>query len=165
LSAVTEERLFARVASAVDRGARVWVAPSLAALGDRLARSGRLAASRDDADVAVIHAGELDADGRVSALDELDAIVAPQVLALLFLVREPRGHIVSRCRAPVVATVSRAYTDLAVLEVGRDGLVVVELAPGVSATEVQRLAEPTLHLDPQVRPMPLEPSNGQGEVG
>ena len=44
--------------------------------------------------------------------------------------------------------VSRIVTDLAVLDVTPDGLLLVELAPGTTVEEVQRYTEPKLLLPP-----------------
>ena len=41
-------------------------------------------------------------------------------------------------------------TDLCVLDVDRDGLVLRELAPGVSKEDVQAATEPTLRLAPDL---------------
>lgn len=50
---------------------------------------------------------------------------------------EPR--LVESCRYPLTASraVHRVYTDLAVLDVGRDGFVVRDMAPGVSLAELE----------------------------
>src|SRR5690606_22589265 len=50
---------------------------------------------------------------------------------------EPR--LVGQCRYPLTAAraVHRVYTDLAVLDVGADGFILRDLAPGVSFAEVE----------------------------
>jgi 3-oxoacid CoA-transferase subunit B len=54
--------------------------------------------------------------------------------------------ILSQCSLPITGrgVVHRIITDLCVIDVEHDGLVLRELAPGVSAREVQEKTEPTL---------------------
>ena len=61
--------------------------------------------------------------------------------------------ILKRCNLPLTgkAVVDLIITDLAVLEVTPQGLVLQEVAPGVTAEEVQRLTEPTLHISPTLK--------------
>jgi 3-oxoacid CoA-transferase B subunit len=56
--------------------------------------------------------------------------------------------IVKRCTYPVTAIecVKTIVTDLALIDVTREGLVLREVAPGWSADEVQQLTEPTLRV-------------------
>jgi 3-oxoacid CoA-transferase subunit B len=60
--------------------------------------------------------------------------------------------ILKQCALPITgrAVVHRIITDLAVLDVTPEGLIVRELAPGVSAREVQEKTEPTLKVPPDV---------------
>jgi 3-oxoacid CoA-transferase subunit B len=60
--------------------------------------------------------------------------------------------ILKQCALPLTgrAVVHRIITDLAVLDVTPDGLVLRELSPGVSAREVQEKTEPTLKVPPDV---------------
>jgi 3-oxoacid CoA-transferase subunit B len=57
--------------------------------------------------------------------------------------------IVNDCTLPLTGRrcVNRIITDLAVIDVERDGLVLRELAPGVGIDEVQRHTEPDLIVD------------------
>jgi 3-oxoacid CoA-transferase subunit B len=60
--------------------------------------------------------------------------------------------ILNKCSLPLTGrgVVHRVITDLAVLDVTPDGLVLRELAPGVSAREVQDKTEPTLKVPSDV---------------
>jgi 3-oxoacid CoA-transferase subunit B len=65
--------------------------------------------------------------------------------------------ILSECKLPLTGkrVVHRIITDLAVLDVTPEGLVLLELAPGVSAREVQERTEPTLKVPPDLTEMRL----------
>jgi 3-oxoacid CoA-transferase subunit B len=66
----------------------------------------------------------------------------------------PRGEpkILRRCRYPLTAQrcVNLVVTDLAVIEVTPDGLLLREVAPGVTAEQVQALTEAPLRLAPDL---------------
>jgi 3-oxoacid CoA-transferase B subunit len=63
--------------------------------------------------------------------------------------------ILNDCSLPLtaVAAVHRVITDLCVLDVDRDGLVLRELAPNVSKEEVQAQTEPKLRIAPDLKTM------------
>ena len=54
-----------------------------------------------------------------------------------------------------MAVIDAILTDLAVLEVTPDGLVLKEVAPGVTPEEVQEVTEPLLMIDPSLKEMEL----------
>jgi 3-oxoacid CoA-transferase subunit B len=60
--------------------------------------------------------------------------------------RDGSPKIVSQCSLPLTgaACVQEIITDLAVLEVTADGLLLRELAPGVTVEDVQAATEPEL---------------------
>ncbi len=66
-----------------------------------------------------------------------------------------RPKLVRECRLPLTGTgcVRAVYTDLAWIDVTPIGLVLRELAPGVTVEEVRRLTEPDLHVPEPPRPM------------
>jgi 3-oxoacid CoA-transferase subunit B len=65
--------------------------------------------------------------------------------------------ILRECNLPLTgrAVVHRIITDLATIDVTDGGLVLREVAPGVSAREVQERTEPTLKVGPDLATMPV----------
>ena len=71
--------------------------------------------------------------------------------------REGRPKLLRQCTLPLTGRrcVSSVCTDLAWIDVTQDGLVLRELAPGVTAAEVQGKTEPKLIVGPAVKTMPV----------
>ena len=71
--------------------------------------------------------------------------------------KEGRPKLLERCTLPITGKrcVSAICTDHAWIEVTQDGLVLRELAPGVTAETVQKLTEPKLIPAPDLREMQL----------
>ncbi len=63
------------------------------------------------------------------------------------------AKILKSCNLPLtgLSVVHRVITDLAVIDVTKDGLVLREVAPGLTAREVQEFTEPTLLVDPELK--------------
>jgi len=81
---------------------------------------------------------------------------AKRVIAVMeHVTKDGRPKLVRRCDYPLTARacVHTIVTDLAVLEVVPDGLLLKELAPNVSAEEVQALSEPRLLIAPDLGEM------------
>ena len=71
--------------------------------------------------------------------------------------KDGRPKLLKRCSLPLTGQrcVSAVCTDLAWIDVGPDGLVLRELAPGVSVADVQAATEPRLVVDPGCAEMRL----------
>jgi 3-oxoadipate CoA-transferase beta subunit len=65
------------------------------------------------------------------------------------LTKSGASKIVPRCTCPItgIACVSRIYTDLAVVDVTRSGLVVVDIVDGMPFAELERLTGVPLHAE------------------
>jgi 3-oxoacid CoA-transferase subunit B len=63
--------------------------------------------------------------------------------------------ILSECTLPLTGrrVVHRIITELATIDVTPDGLVLLEVAPGVSARQIQERTEPTLKVSPALSTM------------
>ena len=92
-------------------------------------------------DLANWHTGAPDAIPAVGGAMDL-ALGAKQVFVMMeHLTRSGTSKLVAQCSYPVtaLACVARVYTDLAVVDVGADGLAVRDLVPGLAFEELQRL--------------------------
>lgn len=71
--------------------------------------------------------------------------------------RDGEPKIVRRCSYPLTApgVVHTIFTDLAVIRVTPQGLVLQEVAPGWTSAEVQALTEPMLSVSPDLREISL----------
>jgi 3-oxoacid CoA-transferase B subunit len=71
--------------------------------------------------------------------------------------KEGEAKIVKKCTLPLTGleVVDLIVTDLGVIEVTDGGLVLRELAPGVTAEDVQRATEPHLSIAPDLKTMEL----------
>jgi 3-oxoacid CoA-transferase subunit B len=69
--------------------------------------------------------------------------------------KDGKPKLLKRCTLPITGLrcVSAVCTDLAWIDVTTDGLVLRELAPGVTVEAVQKLTEPTLRVAPDLKPM------------
>lgn len=79
------------------------------------------------------------------------------IVAMAHTTRDGGPRIVRECSYPLTARgcVDLIITDLAVIEVSPEGLVLRELAPGVTAEDVQASTEPALTLADDLREMEL----------
>jgi 3-oxoacid CoA-transferase B subunit len=86
------------------------------------------------------------------------AIGAKKVfIAMTHTTRNGEPKIVKELDYPVTALrcVDRIFTDMAVIDVTSDGLILVEIAPGFTVEEVQSLTGPDLIVSPQLKIYPV----------
>ena len=79
------------------------------------------------------------------------------IIAMEHTTKDGEPKIVKKCSLPLtgVGVVSLIVTELAVIEVRPEGLVLLEVAPGVTAEDVQKVTEPALQRAPTLKTMAL----------
>jgi 3-oxoacid CoA-transferase subunit B len=77
------------------------------------------------------------------------------IIAMEHTTREGQPKILKKCTLPLtgVKVVNTIVTDMAVIQVTPTGLVLEEIAPELTAGDVQRATEPTLILSPNLKVM------------
>jgi 3-oxoacid CoA-transferase subunit B len=120
-------------------------------------------------DLSVLGAMEVDEEGNIAnwmipgkmvkgmggAMD-LVAGARRVVIAMEHSTREGQPKILKKCTLPLTGlkVVDTIVTEMAYIRVSSAGLVLEEIAPGLTGDEVQRCTEATLIISPQLKTMP-----------
>jgi 3-oxoacid CoA-transferase subunit B len=75
------------------------------------------------------------------------------IVAMEHTTKEGSARILKRCEMPLTGTrvVNRIITEMAVIDVTPEGLVLRETAPGISAADVQKATEAELRIAPDLK--------------
>src|SRR5688500_2752829 len=75
------------------------------------------------------------------------------IVTMEHVTKKGEKKILNECNLPLtgVACVNRIITDYCVLDVTENGLKLIELAPGVTAEQVQEMTEPRLDTSGEIR--------------
>ena len=141
----------------VDAGARYFTpAPGMAifdlVISFAMIRSGRLITIlggfqvSEKGDLANWNTGEDPLGGTIGGGMDLAVGAKRVIITMEHTTKDGKPKIVKQCTAPLTARecVDLIITDLAVIKVTPEGLLLKEVAPGWSAAEVQALTEPRL---------------------
>ena len=135
---LTREQMAKRAARELASGESVLLGSGLAQLvGQQLPDGVTLHDGQRPLDVAVISAREVAANGELAGAE--DTRGAARVIALIEEHQAADGgfHVRKECSEAVNGRAARVITNLAVFDVTPEGLVMREVAQGVSALDVQ----------------------------
>ena len=81
------------------------------------------------------------------------------IIAMEHTTKEGGAKIVKKCTLPLtgVEVVDLIVTELAVIEVTPEGLLLREVAPGITPEAVQKVTEPTLRVSPDLKTISVMP--------
>jgi 3-oxoacid CoA-transferase subunit B len=86
--------------------------------------------------------------GRIGGAMDVAVGVKKLMIAMQHTTKDGTPKIVNQCGYPITArkVVKMIFTDLAVIEINDDGLLLKEVAPGYTAEDIQAVTEPKLNL-------------------
>jgi hypothetical protein len=123
--------------------APMWLGPGLESVAVEL--PDRAAVDAAQARIIVVRAHEVDAAGHFTPTPQA---TGPELVAIALLDAAPPDRVVARCADQGQA--QYILCELGLLEVSKAGLVIVKLARGVSARDLQGRVEPTLLVSPRL---------------
>lgn len=134
---LTREQIARRAARELASGETVYLAPGLAELVVQHLPQGAVQSQEPGADVAVVTAREVSAEGELASAD--DACGAKRVIALIeqHVGEDGESAVRAQCREAPNGRAARVITNLAVFDVTPEGLVIREVAQGISGHDVQ----------------------------
>jgi len=91
--------------------------------------------------------------GRIGGAMDVAVGVKKLIVTMTHITKDGKPKIVKKCTFPITAkkVVSMIITDLAVIQVFEDGLLLKEVAPGYTAEEIQAVTEPKLKLSEDLK--------------
>lgn len=121
-------------------------------------------------DLTVLGAMEVDQEGNIAnwmvpgkmvkgmggAMD-LVAGAKRVIVAMQHADKSGKSKLLKKCSLPLtgLGCIHRVVTDMAVLDVTKEGFLLREHAPGVTIEDVRRLTDAPLKVDPEVKQMPV----------
>jgi 3-oxoacid CoA-transferase subunit B len=95
--------------------------------------------------------------GRIGGAMDVATGVKKLFIAMTHTTKNGEPKILKKCKCPLTAVkaIHTIFTDLAVIEVTPRGLLLKEVAPGITPAEVQALTEPTLMIASDLKEIEL----------
>jgi 3-oxoacid CoA-transferase subunit B len=95
--------------------------------------------------------------GNIGGAMDLASGAARLIVVMTHTTKDNSPKILKRCTYPLTAPrcVKMVITDIAVIDVAPEGLVLKETAPGWQAEEIQALTEPTLIISSNLKQMEI----------
>ena len=111
-------------------------------------------------DVLVVEAAEVSQEGDLAPVpgEEISDLKADQwIVATLHTREDGEAKIVQTCQLPVACSrcVSTIITELGVMKINQVGLVIEEIAPGISTDDVKSQTAASIHVADDIKVMEL----------
>jgi len=91
--------------------------------------------------------------GRIGGAMDVAVGVKKLMITMKHTTKDGKPKIVNKCSYPITArkVVKMIFTDVAVIEVNEEGLLLKEIAPGFTAEDIQAVTEPKLKLSADLK--------------